>query len=56
MARKRYSAEEIIGWLREAEVALAEGATVSEVCRRIGVAEVTYYLYGWLSRCKSISI
>lgn len=42
MARKRYTAEEIIGRLREAEVALAAGATVSEVCRRIGVTEVTY--------------
>lgn len=43
MARKRYSPEEIIGRLREVEVALAEGATVAEVCRRIGVTEVTYY-------------
>jgi transposase-like protein len=43
MARKRYSPEDIIGRLREAEVALAEGATVAEVCRRIGVTEVTYY-------------
>lgn len=42
MARKRYSPEEIIGRLREAEVALAEGATVGDVCRRIGVTEVTY--------------
>ena len=43
MARKRYSREEIIGRLREAEVALAEGARVGEICRRIGVTEVTYY-------------
>jgi transposase-like protein len=43
MARKRYTPEEIIGRLREAELALAEGATVAEVCRRIGVTEVTYY-------------
>ncbi len=43
MARKRYSPEEIIGRLREAEVALAGGATVADVCRRIGVTEVTYY-------------
>jgi len=43
MARKRYSPEEIIGRLREAEVALAEGATVAEVCRKIGVTQVTYY-------------
>lgn len=31
MARKRYSPEEIIGRLREAEVALSEGATVAEM-------------------------
>jgi putative transposase len=43
MARKRFTPAEIIGRLREAEVALAEGATVGEVCRRIGVTEVTYY-------------
>ncbi len=43
MARKRYSPEEIIGRLREAEVALAEGATVAEVCRKIGVTQITYY-------------
>lgn len=43
MARKRYAPEEIIGRLREAEVALAAGSTVAELCRRIGVTEVTYY-------------
>ena len=43
MPRKRYKAEEIIGKLREAEVALAEGATVPAVIRRIGVSEPTYY-------------
>jgi len=42
MARKRYRAEEIIGRLREAEVALAEGSRVAGACRRIGVTDVTY--------------
>ena len=42
-ARKRYSAEEIIGKLREAEVGLAAGKKVGEVCRQLGVSEVTYY-------------
>ena len=35
MSRKRYSPEKIIGMLREAEVALAKGMTVSEICRRL---------------------
>jgi putative transposase len=49
MASKRYSPEEIIGKLRSAEVWLAEGVTVAEVVRRLGVQRVTYYLYGRLS-------
>ena len=43
MARKRYTAEQIIGKLREAEVALAQGENVGKVARRLGVAEQTYY-------------
>ena len=36
MARKRYSAELIIGYLREAEVLLAKGSTIGQVWRKIG--------------------
>jgi transposase-like protein len=43
MARKRHSAEEIIGKLREAEVSLAQGKKVPDVCRTLGVSEQTYY-------------
>jgi len=43
MARKRHSAEEIIGKLREAEVSLAQGKKVPDVCRALGVSEQTYY-------------
>ena len=43
MPRKRFTAEQIIGKLREAEVELAQGATVAQVCRKIGVTEQTYY-------------
>ena len=35
MARKRYSAEQFIGYLREAEVLLAKGSTIGQVCRKI---------------------
>ena len=41
MARKRYTAEQIIGKRREAEVALAQGENVGKVARRLGVAEQT---------------
>lgn len=43
MAGKRYRAEEIISKLREAEVYLAEGVSVGEVVRRLGVTKITYY-------------
>ncbi len=35
--------EEIIGKLREAEIVLAQGGTVPDACRRLGVTEQTYY-------------
>jgi putative transposase len=43
MARKRYSVEQIINHLREAEVRLAQGETVGAICRGIGVSEQSYY-------------
>ena len=43
MARKRFGAEQIIGKLREAEVELAKGRTVGQVCKKLGVTEQTYY-------------
>jgi transposase-like protein len=43
MPRKRFSVEQIIHHLREADVLLAQGQTVGEVCRRIGVSEQSCY-------------
>ena len=43
MARKRFTAEQIISKLREAEVLLAQGQKMGQVCKRIGVTEQTYY-------------
>ncbi len=43
MARKRHTAEEIIGKLREAEVLIAQGRSVAEAARAIGVTEQGYY-------------
>ncbi len=42
MARKRYTAEQIIGHLRQAEIRISEGKTVGEVSRELGVSEQTY--------------
>ena len=43
MARKRYTAEQIITKLREAEVELAKGQTTSQVCKKLGITDQTYY-------------
>ena len=43
MARKRYTTEEIIRKLREADVLLGQGTGVMEVVRQLGVSDVTYY-------------
>ena len=43
MPKKRYNAEEIIHKLREADVLLGQGNTVSQVCKQIGVTDQTYY-------------
>lgn len=43
MSRKRYSPEQIIGMLREAEVRLSQGQTIGEICRGLGVSEQSYY-------------
>jgi transposase-like protein len=43
MARKRHTAEEIIGKLRTAEIDLAKGLSAAEVVRKIGITEQTYY-------------
>ncbi len=53
MPIKKHSPEQILGKLREVEVALAKGETVARAVRQIGVTEQTYYRwrneYGGLS-------
>jgi transposase-like protein len=43
MKRKRHTPEQIVKHLRDAARMLGEGKTVTQVCKRIGVTEVTYY-------------
>ncbi len=43
MVRKTYTPERIINKLREAEILLNQGTTVSEASRKMGITEQTYY-------------
>ena len=43
MSGKRYTPEDVIRKLREADVLLSQGVTVAEVVRRLGVNKVTCY-------------
>jgi putative transposase len=43
MKGKKYTAEQIVAKLREAEVLLAKGTALAEVCRQLEVTDVTYY-------------
>ena len=43
MAKRRHNAEQIIAKLRLAEVGLAKGESLAEVCRKIEIHEQTYY-------------
>ena len=57
MAKKKYSAAEIVSLLRQAEVHLSQGMTVVEAARKLGIAEQTYYRwkkeYGGLDKTQA---
>ena len=48
--KKRFSEEQIIGFLREAEA----GLPVKELCRKHGFSEASYYL--WRSKFGGMSV
>jgi len=43
MVRKSFTPEQIINKLREAEIHINEGISISEASRKIGVTQQTYY-------------
>ena len=43
MPRTRYSTEQIVTKLRQAEVELGRGLRTPEVCKKLGISEQTYY-------------
>jgi len=53
MKGKKYSPEQVVSKLREADVLIGKGQTVADVCRQLQITDVTYYRwrkeYGGLS-------
>jgi putative transposase len=43
MKRTRHSPEQIIAKLREADALLGGGASIGQVCQKLGVAEATFH-------------
>lgn len=43
MAKRKYTSEEIIHKLREADVLLGQGKTILEACKQLGVTDQTYF-------------
>ena len=43
MCQKKHTTEQIISKLREAEVELARGTTIGQVCKKIEVTDQIYY-------------
>jgi len=43
MPKKRFTPEQIINKLREAEIELARGLSAGDVCRKLEISEHTYY-------------
>lgn len=50
MKRKRFSEEQIIGFLREADAGLA----IKELCRKHGFSEASYY--GWKAKFGGMNV
>lgn len=43
MKQQRFSPEQIVNKLRQAEVMQAQGQTIAQACKAIGITEQTYY-------------
>ena len=43
MKRKRYTPEQVVAMLRQADTKLAQGQGLDQICKAFGVSEATYY-------------
>ena len=54
MPTKRYSTDQIVSKLRQAEVELGHGLRVPQMCKKLESSEQTYYRWRtrrWITRC-----
>jgi len=54
MKRTRHTVEQIIVKLREVEILLAQGKTIAEAVKQIGVSEAAYYR--WRSKYGNLTV
>ena len=52
MKRSKFTESQIAFVLKQVE----EGTAIAEVCRKTGISEATFYIYGRLSRCKRLDL
>ena len=52
MKKSRYSDAQIMAILKQAD----NGVPVADLCRKHGISDATFYIYGCLSRCKVSSV
>lgn len=43
MIKKKYNGEQIIRILRQAEVILSQGDSISKMCKQLNISDTTYY-------------
>jgi transposase-like protein len=43
MGKQKFTAEQIIGKLHEADVLQSQGKTISEITRQLAISDMTYY-------------
>ena len=54
MKRKHHKSEQIVKILTEADVAIAAGSTVEQLCRQLGFSDTKYY--NWRRQYRQIKL
>ena len=55
MRAKRYSVEQIVAKLREAQKLQAQGQTIAQVCKRLGISDQTFFRWR-IGACRNFAL